>query len=366
VQQRRAAQLEAEEQQQPPQLTAADRKAQDLHGRLVTRVFTGQDGKPSTFWGKLSFRGAGAGTQNLLVTYSDGDSETCSIAQLKQRAIKLLPAGTLLPSSITIPLPGMAQTLVAAPVLSSSDSAAPLPGTWQLGSPAAVLGVLQLLMPAATATQSTGIQHQSLDSSTAQHSAAATAQAVAAARTASATPATALIPDSRVPITVHEVVPLLQAVNFGGYTKLLDPFASTSSKAFQHMFQHQGYTVTCSASSLGAEDSSSALQPGYYSKQQPQVVISSPPVSLLDVVVPLAARMCSVVACMYVPSSWLSTAHLARQQWLQQLQQQGRVCVVAAVPSGSRAEQHVWLLIFQSAAMYAQMLRPTAAVLPVW
>jgi hypothetical protein len=135
------------DQQRADDLTPAQKKAKELHGRFVVRTFTDTTTNlPRKFWGRLSFVGPGQG-DNLLVTYEDGDTETCTMRKMRKRGIQLMPLNSHPPAGISIPGPVAAMATRATATLLSGKLPTSLPAHWPLQTQHGVAAALGLLMP---------------------------------------------------------------------------------------------------------------------------------------------------------------------------------------------------------------------------
>ena len=68
-------------------------------------------------------------------------------------------------------------------------------------------------------------------------------------------------------------------------------------------------------------------------------VITSPPVALLDLVIPLLAELINGVSCVFVPKSYVLTSAMGRFQYMYGLKQAGRLLEIECMPSGGQ-ESH--------------------------
>ena len=334
VEQQRAQDRALEMQQQrADDLTPAEKKAKQLHGRLVQKTFFDEHTKlPRPFWGRLSFVGPGAG-DNLLVTYEDGDTETCTMGKMWGKKIKLMPANTQLPSDVCIP--DSAAAVVAKCISLSGSSTLSLPSSWDLQSPQEVARALSLLLPGEYATA-----HFT--------------------RIANSIKALAQKGEKGgwVPTTAAELQPLARLVDFSGCQSFMDPFAG--SGAIAAFFAAMGFSVLQNDWDerwSQVQLRSDALQPAFYRAHPAQVIVTSPPFAVLDIAAPLVAAAAAVLACIHVPGHWFASATRPRQQWLHDLQQQGRLHILMGLERGPLGRKCAFLLVFATADMKRQMLR---------
>ena len=222
-----------------------------------------------------------------------------------------------------------------------------LPGTWQLSSPAVMHSALQTLMPGFIAPK---------DVSRLANVVKANSELVNAG--------TARLTDlGFVPMAPSEVEILLHAVDFSGFTVFYDPFAGSGTVV--KVFAGAGYQMADNDVNPAFRCSTAvdALQPYTYDWLAPQVIVSSPPFELLDLAAPLLVAKAGVVACIHVPGHWLSNPRAARQAWLQQLADQGRLHIIMGLPRAVVGRRCAWVLVFGSSTLRQQML--AAAPVPL-
>lgn len=102
---------------------------------------------------------------------------------------------------------------------------------------------------------------------------------------------------------------------------------------------------------------SSKLYLNLLARGQLGALIIAPPVGVLDLALPLAARYAGVV-CAYVPAWYLTTMPSARRQWLRALQLTGRLEYWVDYSALYHSSPAAWLFIFSSAAYKERCLRP--------
>jgi hypothetical protein len=102
-----------------------------------------------------------------------------------------------------------------------------------------------------------------------------------------------------------------------------------------------------------------ALQPAFYQAHPSQVIVTSPPFAVLDIAAPLLALAAAAVACIHVPGHYITSATEARQRWLQQLFNQGRLHLLMGLERGPMGRKCAFLVIYATADIKKQMLRVT-------
>eukprot|EP00878_Enallax_costatus_P044228 GHUV01052600.1.p1 GENE.GHUV01052600.1~~GHUV01052600.1.p1 ORF type:complete len:133 (-),score=31.84 GHUV01052600.1:210-584(-) len=100
-----------------------DAAAEQLHGRLISRLFKDPLTKrPRTYWGKVHFRGKEYWPQYFLAVYDDGDHHIMS-KQAVQRYLR--PVGTVLPEGLVVPEPAAVALLQEQLLLLDSNCSEP-------------------------------------------------------------------------------------------------------------------------------------------------------------------------------------------------------------------------------------------------
>jgi hypothetical protein len=244
----------------------------------------------------------------------------------------VIPAGT----------PAVISTQQLHLVATVPQHSALLPDSWDLTQPSGVQAAMQLLMPGAfaakDATRLSNIVRGAL-----QHS--------------------RLPPQQQgpgmgyVPMTLGEVQPLLEGVDFSGCSSFYDPFSGAGT--ISRVFGSAGFRVRQNDMNpfWGAATAADALQPGSYLLPY-QILVTSPPFEVLDLAVPLLAAKAGVAACVHVPGHWLSNPRAARQQWLQQMAAAGRLHIIMGLERGPSHRRCAWVVIFSSVHRRAQLCTP--------
>ena len=322
------------EQQRADDLTPSEKKAKALHGRLVVKSFVDSSTKlPRRFWGRLSFVGPGQG-DNLLVTYEDGDTETCTIRKMRNRGIQLMPLNSQLPEGLAIPDPVVAAVSKPVSTVLSGKTAVSLPSHWNLQTQQGVTLALNLLMPGEYATS---------------HLTKLTNFVKACMKGEKGV---------WVPTAKAELEPLARSVDFSGCHSFSDPFAGAGS--ISAFFSSMGFTVFQNDLDQcwpRVQSHADAWQPAFYHANPAQVIVTSPPFGVLDVAAPLLAIAASAVACIHVPGHYITSATKPRQQWLHELCKQGRLHILVGLERGPMGRKCAFLLVFATADIKKQMLR---------
>jgi hypothetical protein len=140
-------------------------------------------------------------------------------------------------------------------------------------------------------------------------------------------------------MVADEVQVLLRAVDFSGCSGFFDPFAGshTVSRAFS------GHGIPVVENDIdpfwNCATTVDALQPCSYDWLRPQVVVTSPPFDLLDLVAPLLACKAGAVACVHVPGHWLASPRVARQAWLSAMSGSGQAPCDHGLAKGGGGEK---------------------------
>ena len=160
--------------------------------------------------------------------------------------------------------------------------------------------------------------------------------------------------------TAQEVQQLLQHVDLSGAGVIHDPWAGTCM--IEAVLASQGLAIRSNDAHAAspADQHSNALEWGVYRDWQTSTglgaVVCSPHFALLDLAVPLAAEMVSSVACFHVPGHYYTSAPPPRWEYLQQLQDAGRLHLVFNLPFGPLGRRCMWICIFRSRAIRDRMV----------
>ena len=375
-------------------LTPAEKRAKAHHGRLVTKEFyhPPRSRRLRMFWGRLSFRGPGKG-DNLLVHYADrNEPESCSLRNMAGRGIKLMPEGTPLPSGIIIAtamhggLTHQHRQLITCLTMSGPAPQLQLPAVWDLSSTETVQGALQLLMPGVHSAghaaggivamgklvqggwnqkQETGrdVTGTPAQPEKARRSKGGNSKGRRENDTLSLT-GVSMQPSSPhaclgwTPTLYTEVLPLTMCVDFSACHSFVEPFCGAGTIA-RCIGEYTGQPMLTNDVDMrwSADLHRDALQPVFYVQNPAQVVVTAPPIHMLDLAAPLLSNAVSCVACMLVPVEYITSPTDPRTCWLHGLLSQDRVHILMGLPSGPLGRRCAWLLVFATSRIKQQMLK---------
>jgi len=113
---------------------------------------------------------------------------------------------------------------------------------------------------------------------------------------------------------------------------------------------------------LGWPEARDALQPGNYRTWRDKygscdAVITSPWFAVLDIAVPLAVMASRVVACVHVPSYYLTDMTESRARYFRKLSLEGRLHVIGHLEHGPIGRRCIWVLVFKNPLVRAKMLQ---------
>jgi hypothetical protein len=279
-----------------------------LDGRVVCKAFIDPSTRRVTrFWGTARFRGDHSAPHYFEVAYTDGDSETMSLAAL-QRILR--PAGTTLPAEAQTPTGARtrsrAQAVVATAAMAPTDPTVSLqdtmPGSWEASRLTSTLEAAQTY---------------------------------------------ASSPELAVPVPDAATAALLGAVRIEACLTAWDPFATVTGLAAALT----GHPVECPPA-LAADV---MVDPAAW-RQRPaaaalEAVVMAPWAPVLDLALALALPHATRVVCCYVPLGYVRDAHPARRRFIGALRDAGRLVFVQPRDPGSStggAPLGVWLVIFAS------------------
>jgi hypothetical protein len=158
-----------------------------------------------------------------------------------------------------------------------------------------------------------------------------------------------------------EMMSLMKVINLSMANSVLDPWGFFS--VVKDVLESVGLTVVvnCPLASVKAHTHLDATQPGVYqqwaAKKELDVIVTVPPTDLLDLAMPLAAKHASSASFFYVLPSVLTMGPPARLKWLQELQFEGRLCVIPGIPNGNASDKGLWLCVFSSRKARALMVK---------
>ncbi|KAK3284418.1 hypothetical protein CYMTET_7919 [Cymbomonas tetramitiformis] len=113
---------------------------------------------------------------------------------------------------------------------------------------------------------------------------------------------------------------------------------------------------------LGWSEARDALQPGNYRIWKEKyggcdAVVTSPWFAALDIAFPLAVMASRVVACVHVPSYYLTDMTESRAACFRRLSQSGRLHVIGHLEHGPIGRRCMWVLVFKNPLVRAKMLQ---------
>ena len=159
------------------------------------------------------------------------------------------------------------------------------------------------------------------------------------------------------PTLAVDVSPLLELIDFTCMGGLVDPFLGPGSvvSALLQSFPHSLFLTNDLNPAIDADMCYNPLSPSFYYNLHSIVgvdsIVSRPPFSLLDIVLPLAIPAVRVLACFLVPGHYLTTAHPARASFLRSLASQNRLHIVWTSPRGLAGRRHAWIIVFATASL---------------
>ncbi|KAK3236998.1 hypothetical protein CYMTET_52896 [Cymbomonas tetramitiformis] len=166
-------------------------------------------------------------------------------------------------------------------------------------------------------------------------------------------------------ITVpSEVRRLATEVDWKSIDGVWDPWAGTGviSEVMVEQWPQLRFMNNDWNSQLGWSEARDALQPGNYRiwKEKYGVcdaVVTSPWFAALDIAFPLAVMASRVVACVHVPSYYLTDMTESRAAYFRRLSQTGRLHVIGHLEHGPIGRRCMWVLVFKNPLVRARMLQ---------
>ena len=168
-----------------------------------------------------------------------------------------------------------------------------------------------------------------------------------------------LPPLSVSPTPVADVQPLLQFIDFTCMGGIADPFLGPGCiySALLQAYPHSVIVTNDIDPEVIATLHHSALSPSFYYNLHSlfglDAIVTRPPFSLLDFVIPLAAPSARVLACFLVPGHYLTAAHPARVLFFSTIASQNRLHIIWTHPRGLAGRRYAWVIIFATAALRA-------------
>jgi hypothetical protein len=154
-------------------------------------------------------------------------------------------------------------------------------------------------------------------------------------------------------VTEGEVETLFRVLDLSIVMSVVDLWSSGGN--IKRVFaSHKGYVYENHPSNeVAAEFHLDPTQPESYSKLRKagvtvDAVVCAPWFVLLDLLLPLAERFAGAIVCMRVPLNYVNCAVGAREQYLKQLKDEGRLLLVTGLPASNRGNHHAWLIVFKS------------------
>ncbi|KAK3277117.1 hypothetical protein CYMTET_14855 [Cymbomonas tetramitiformis] len=166
-------------------------------------------------------------------------------------------------------------------------------------------------------------------------------------------------------ITVpSEVRRLATEVDWKSVNGVWDPWAGTGviSEVMVEQWPQLRFMNNDWNSQLGWPEAHDALQPGNYRIWKEKygicdAVVTSPWFAALDIAFPLAVMASRVVACVHVPSYYLTDMTESRAAYFRRLSQTGRLHVIGHLEHGPIGRRCMWVLVFKNPLIRARMLQ---------
>ncbi|KAK3250154.1 hypothetical protein CYMTET_40450 [Cymbomonas tetramitiformis] len=165
-------------------------------------------------------------------------------------------------------------------------------------------------------------------------------------------------------ITVpHEVKHLAMEVNWKTVSRVWDPWAGTGviSEVMKEQWEHLEFMCNDWNPQLNWPEARNALQPGNYRAWKERygvcdAVITSPWFAVLDIALPLAVMASRMVACIHVPSHYMTDMTGSRARYFRKLCHARRLHVVGHLEQGPIGRRCMWVLVFKNPLLRARML----------
>jgi hypothetical protein len=110
--------------------------------------------------------------------------------------------------------------------------------------------------------------------------------------------------------------------------------------------------TNCPSEAITADMHEHCWQPMFFrkleSKGKLDAIITAVPLKCLDIFVPMACQFVKSFMAIYVPADYLSSGPEPRQKFLQEFQQEGRLCVISGMPKGASNTRGIWVIFFAS------------------
>jgi hypothetical protein len=110
--------------------------------------------------------------------------------------------------------------------------------------------------------------------------------------------------------------------------------------------------TNCPSEAINADSHECCWQPLFFRKMESEgkmdAIITAVPLKCLDIFIPIACQFVKSLLAVYVPADYLSSGPEPRQKFLQEFQQEGRMCVVSGMPKGASNTRGIWVVFFAS------------------
>jgi hypothetical protein len=312
-----------------------DAQAKSLDGRIIKKPVKKHNSRSRSafLYGRLKYLGEEHRPKYFLARYQNGNTERLSMRQV---------ANILTPPSTEMPEAATAQSL--------SSLTSQLPMFWDLSKPNELAHALSLLMPG---------KHSLSHISRLSHLAPGGSRFLQ--------PAAKHNPGypQCVTMNIDEVMCLVQAIDFSAVQKVCDPFAGTCT--IQRALRTIGVnTITNDINqSFPTDEHLDAFQPAFYANQHLDLIVTSPPFSFLDLVIPLMFHYTTRLLCVHIPGHYLTDAPPYRQQFLSLLHSKGLLHVQIGLPRGPVGRKCLWLIMFKDIKSKLELCKPLGSSRPL-
>eukprot|EP00854_Cymbomonas_tetramitiformis_P022862 gene22862-biopygen23645 len=134
------------------------------------------------------------------------------------------------------------------------------------------------------------------------------------------------------------------------------------SKVMKDEWKHLSFMNNDWNPQLGWPEARNALQPGNYRAWRKKygvcdAVVTSPWFAVLDIALPLAVLASKKVACIHVPSHYMTDMTESRAKYFRHLSHAGRLHVIDHLEHGPIGRRFMWALVFKNPLLRAKLLR---------
>lgn len=162
------------------------------------------------------------------------------------------------------------------------------------------------------------------------------------------------------PTLPEEVYSLVDSIDWQrlveyGYGRLFDPCCGTSSLLDTMAQELPHLPLSFTSNDINMDFSASyhmdaTLNSSWDRTPTMDVVCSSPPFELLDIILPLCIQHATVATALHVPGDFISNGPQYRRQLWQELEEQGRTVTIEGLPrvNGRPMRRCIWIIIFTS------------------